>query len=45
MRGETVHAVVLEENADFVAETFKQFLPPQQVLVSRIDFQGVRLVK
>jgi pantoate kinase len=45
MIGEAVHALVLEENADCVAEAFKQTLPSQQVIVSKIDFQGVRLVK
>jgi pantoate kinase len=45
MIGEAVHAVVLEENAKSVAEAFKQTLPHQQVIVSRIDFQGARLVK
>ncbi len=45
MIGEAVHAVVHEDNVHSVAEAFKQTLPPQQVLVSRIDFQGARLVK
>ena len=45
MIGEAVHAVVHEENADSVAEAFKQTLPSQQVIVSKIDFQGARLVK
>ena len=45
MIGEAVHAVVHEENAESVAEAFKQTLPQQQVIVSRIDFQGARLIK
>jgi hypothetical protein len=45
MIGEAVHAVCHEENANSVAEAFKQTLPKQQVLVSRIDFQGARLIK
>jgi pantoate kinase len=45
MIGEAVHAIVHEENADSVTEAFKQTLPPQQVIVSKIDFQGARLVK
>ncbi len=45
MIGEVVHAVVHEENAEAVAEAFKQTLPQQQVTVSKIDFQGVRLLK
>jgi len=44
MIGEAVHALVLEENAKSVAEAFKQTLPPQQVIVSKIDFQGARLL-
>ena len=45
MIGEAVHAVVHEENAKSVEEAFKQALPSQQVLVSKIDFQGARLIK
>jgi pantoate kinase len=45
MIGEAVHAVVHEENVNSVAEAFKQTLPQQQVIVSKIDFQGVRLVE
>jgi pantoate kinase len=44
MIGEAVHALALEENAESVAEAFKRTLPPQQVIVSRIDFQGARLI-
>ncbi|MCL2134827.1 MAG: hypothetical protein FWH37_04640 [Candidatus Bathyarchaeota archaeon] len=44
MIGEAVHAVVLEENAFSVVEAFKQVLPEKQVLKSKIDFQGARLV-
>jgi pantoate kinase len=45
MIGEAVHAVVHEDNANLVAEAFKQVLPPEQVIISKIDFQGARLVK
>jgi len=44
MLGEAVHALVVEENAGAVAEAFKRVLPSQQVIVSKIDFQGVRLL-
>ncbi len=44
MVGEAVHAVTLEENAAGVAEAFKQVLPKESILVSKIDFQGARLV-
>jgi len=44
MIGEAVHAVVHQENVNSVTEAFKQTLPQQQVIVSKIDFQGARLV-
>jgi len=44
MLGEAVHAVALEENAADVAEAFKQVLPKENVFVSKLDFQGARLV-
>jgi pantoate kinase len=44
MIGEAVHAVALEENAPEVVEAFKNNLPPENVLVARIDFQGARLI-
>jgi pantoate kinase len=45
MVGEAVHAVVRDENAENVVEAFKQALPKQKVLKSKIDFQGARLMK
>jgi pantoate kinase len=45
MLGEAVHALVLEENADRVAEAFKQVLPSEKVIISKIDFQGARLIE
>jgi phage/plasmid primase-like uncharacterized protein len=45
MIGEAVHAIVHEKNVNSVAEAFKQTLPQQQVIVSKIDFQGARLIK
>jgi pantoate kinase len=44
MVGEAVHAVALEENAADVAEAFKQVLPKESIIVSKIDFQGARLM-
>ena len=44
MLGEAVHAVVLEENALDVAEAFKEVLPKESILVSKLDFAGARLV-
>jgi pantoate kinase len=45
MVGEAVHAVTHEENAERVAEAFKQLLPEKNILVSKIDLQGARLVE
>lgn len=44
MVGQAVHSLVLEKNANQVAEAFKQVLPPEKVIVSKVDFQGARLV-
>jgi predicted sugar kinase len=44
MVGEAVHALTLEENAENIAEAFKQVLPNEKILVAKIDFQGARLV-
>jgi pantoate kinase len=44
MVGEAVHALTLEENAENIAEAFKQVLPNERVLVAKVDFQGARLV-
>jgi pantoate kinase len=44
MLGEAVHALVLEENAQAVAEAFKEVLPSEKVILSKIDFQGARLI-
>ena len=45
MIGEAVHAVVLEKKAFEVAEAFKLAAPKGEVLVSKIDFQGARLIE
>ena len=45
MLGEAVHALVKQENANQVEEAFKQVLPSENVLLSRIDFQGARLIE
>ncbi|MEM4732947.1 MAG: hypothetical protein QXD70_00270 [Candidatus Bathyarchaeia archaeon] len=44
MVGEAVHALALEENAEVIAEAFKQVLPNENILIAKIDFQGARLV-
>jgi pantoate kinase len=44
MVGEAVHALTREENAERVAEAFKQVLPEERILTARIDFQGARLL-
>ena len=45
MIGEAVHAIVLEKKAFEVAEAFKLAAPKGEVLVSKIDFQGARLIE
>lgn len=45
MIGQAVHSLVLKENANQVAEAFMQVLPPEKVIVSKVDFQGARLVE
>ena len=45
MIGEAVHAAVLEENALSVIEAFKQVLPNEKIITTKIDFQGARLVR
>jgi len=45
MLGEAVHALVNQKTANRVEEAFKQVLPSENVLVSRIDFQGARLIE
>jgi pantoate kinase len=44
MVGEAVHAVTVAEKAAEVAEAFKLVLPKENILVSKLDFQGARLV-
>jgi pantoate kinase len=45
MVGEAVHALTSEENAERVAEAFRQVLPKESVITARIDFQGARLLE
>jgi pantoate kinase len=44
MIGEAVHAVTLEENAAGLAEAFKQVLPKESIVISKLDSQSARLV-
>ncbi len=45
MVGEAVHAVAHEENAERIAEAFKQLLPNENIFIAKIDLQGARLVE
>jgi pantoate kinase len=45
MLGEAVHAIALEGNAADVAEAFKQVLPKESVILSKISLQGAQLVE
>jgi len=44
MIGEVVHALVPEEDVASVKEAFRDVLPEQNVIVSKLDFEGARLV-
>ena len=44
MIGEVVHALVVEKNAAMVTDAFREVLPEQNIFVSKLDFQGARLV-
>jgi pantoate kinase len=44
MVGEAIHAVTTVENAKKVAQAFMQLLPQERIIISRIDFQGARLL-
>ena len=44
MVGEAVHAVIRKENSKPLAEAFKEALPKGNVLESKIDFLGARLI-
>jgi pantoate kinase len=44
MVGEAVHALARKENAGNIAEAFKQVLPNEKILVTKIDLQGARLI-
>jgi pantoate kinase len=44
MVGEAVHALARMENAENIAEAFKQMLPNEKILIAKIDLQGARLV-
>jgi pantoate kinase len=44
MVGEAVHALATLENAEKVAQAFKQVLPREKILVAQVDIQGARLI-
>lgn len=44
MVGEAIHALTTSENAENVVQAFKQVLPQEKVLVSKVDIQGARLI-
>jgi pantoate kinase len=44
MLGEAVHAVVYKEGLESVIPVFKRHLPDRSIVVSKIDFQGARLL-
>lgn len=44
MVGEAVHSLTTVEKAQRIVEAFKRVLPPKNILMARIDFQGARLL-
>jgi len=44
MVGEAVHALTTLENAENVAQAFKQVLPENKIIVAPVDVQGARLI-
>jgi pantoate kinase len=44
MVGEAVHALATPENAERVAQAFKQVLPEDKVLVANVELYGARLL-
>jgi len=44
MVGEAVHALTTSENAEKVAQAFKQILPENKVLVANVELYGARLL-
>lgn len=44
MVGEAIHAVTTLENVERVVQAFKHVLPEEKIVVTKIDFQGARLV-
>jgi pantoate kinase len=45
MVGEAVHALTTSENLERVLQVFKKALPKEKVLSSKVDLQGVRLLR
>jgi pantoate kinase len=44
MVGEAMHSLTFQENTNKVVEAFQKVLPKEKIFVSKIDFQGARLV-
>ena len=45
MLGEAVHALVTVDSVDAVYDSFKKFLPEQNIIIANIDFQGARIIR
>ena len=44
MVGEAIHSLTFQENTNKIVEAFQKVLPKEKIFVSKIDFQGARLV-
>ena len=44
MVGEAIHSLTFQENTNKIVEAFQKVLPKEKIFVSKVDFQGARLV-
>jgi glycerol-3-phosphate O-acyltransferase len=44
MVGEAIHTLTVQENSKKIVKAFQKVLPKEKIVISKIDFQGARLV-
>ena len=44
MVGEAIHTLTLKENTMNIVKLFKKSLPDEKIFISKIDFQGARIL-
>ena len=45
MVGEAVHVLTLQENTERIVEAYRRVIPKEKIIVSKIDFQGARILR